>query len=446
MYRKILIGLTLFTTSLATKAQENSPYSRYGLGDIATNQHTAARGMGGMTAAFTDGQAVNTNNPASYANIKLVTYDLGFMLDNRTLKSTNPEGSFSSTNLTPSYITLAFPINAKKGMGMVIGVKPYTRVNYSILQNTRVTGIDSLQYLYEGNGGLNQIFVGFAKRWKSLSLGINGGYLFGKKETSTKTLFANDTVQYYKSLTNTNTTYGKLFFNVGLQYEATFNKKLTASTGVTTSSFLRLGAMGSIKQNMNAVTDRQVETFAFNTAGGTVRLDSITSQKELEGTIVLPASYTIGIMYGNNISTKLGAYDRWMFGVEYSATQWTQFRYYGLQDKVANAWMFRTGTQYTPDALNSKSFFGRSTYRLGFYTGQDYINADGNKLKVSAITMGLGFNLRKFRAYDNQFTLINTSLELGKRGSAKNNLTENFVKVSLGLSLSDVWFIKRKYD
>jgi hypothetical protein len=63
-----------------------------------------------------------------------------------------------------------------------------------------------------------------------------------------------------------------------------------------------------------------------------------------------------------------------------------------------------------------------------------------------AFTLGAGFPFRKFRSYDNQYTLLNWAFEFGKRGSKVNNITENFFRVSLGLSLSDLWFIKRKYD
>lgn len=59
------------------KAQENSPYSRYGLGDIVPSQNTINRAMGGISAAYHDYQSINFTNPASYANISLVTYDLG---------------------------------------------------------------------------------------------------------------------------------------------------------------------------------------------------------------------------------------------------------------------------------------------------------------------------------------------------------------------------------
>ncbi|MEK7198910.1 MAG: hypothetical protein AAB212_03185, partial [Bacteroidota bacterium] len=40
---------------LNTQAQQNSPFSRYGLGEYYTNQHVISRSMGGLTAAYADG-------------------------------------------------------------------------------------------------------------------------------------------------------------------------------------------------------------------------------------------------------------------------------------------------------------------------------------------------------------------------------------------------------
>ena len=48
-------------------------------------------------------------------------------------------------------------------------------------------------------------------------------------------------------------------------------------------------------------------------------------------------------------------------------------------------------------------------YRVGYYMGKDYINADGNGYKVQAVTLGYSFNLRRYHSYDNQFTMINTA-------------------------------------
>ena len=44
--------LTLFIVTLSAEAQENSPYSRYGLGDMVPGQNIISRGMGGIAAGY----------------------------------------------------------------------------------------------------------------------------------------------------------------------------------------------------------------------------------------------------------------------------------------------------------------------------------------------------------------------------------------------------------
>src|SRR3569623_298392 len=104
MFRSFLLVSILFSVS-ALQAQENSPFSRYGLGDLYPQQNIAARGMGGTSAAFISPQTVNTMNPATYGFIRTsVKFDVGISIDQRTLKSANPKATYSSANFLPSYI------------------------------------------------------------------------------------------------------------------------------------------------------------------------------------------------------------------------------------------------------------------------------------------------------------------------------------------------------
>jgi hypothetical protein len=41
---------------------------------------------------------------------------------------------------------------------------------------------------------------------------------------------------------------------------------------------------------------------------------------------------------------------------------------------------------------------------------------------------------------------LNLALQVGQRGGGASNFKENFVQFTVGYSLSDVWFNKRKYD
>jgi len=141
----------------------------------------------------------------------------------------------------------------------------------------------------------------------------------------------------------------------------------------------------------------------------------------------MPFNYTVGFQIAKTIynkSTPDSRLNRWSIGADYTAGQWTDYRFYGSPDRLDNSYMYRVGGEVTPNILTGKGFFETSTYRAGFYTGKDYINADGNGYKVTAFTLGVGFNLRKYRSSYNQYTLINTSFEFGKRGTNVNNITE----------------------
>ncbi|MDB5232898.1 MAG: hypothetical protein JWN76_3703 [Chitinophagaceae bacterium] len=428
-------------------SQENSPFSRYGLGDVYPYQPISTRAMGGVSTSFLDGQSINTTNPASYSYNRFVTYDFGLSVDSRSLKSTKPAGAYSSTNFTPSYLTLAVPINQLKGIGMAIGLRPVTRINYNVSQRGRLNGIDSFTTVYEGNGGLNQFFLGFGKRWHSFAVGVNGGFNFGRKEANTRTILLNDTVAYRSGLQGTTTSFKGLFLEGGLMYEA----KLATAAGKIKGSkeiyFLRLGATGALKQTLHASMDSLAETFVYDANGGTQKLDSVKSVNNIKGNIIYPRKFSAGVMLQKAYSDERGSFDRWMLGADITMQNWSSdYRFFNRTDNVNNSFIFHIGGSYIPDATDTRRFWSRVTYRAGFYSGKDYINADTKGLKTYAGTFGFGFPIRKWRAYDYQFSLVNTSFEIGKRGTGVNNVTESFFKFSLGLSLSDIWFRKHKYD
>ncbi len=441
---KSKLGFLLLLSSFAASSQENSPFSRYGLGDVFYGQHVINRGLGGLTAAYRDplGQSVNSYNPASYSGISLVTYDIGLAIDSRSLRSAEPVKKFRSTNFTPSYVLLGLPLIRKKNkktnqmepnVGLVFGLKPVSKISYSIIDNRRVTNIDSVATLYEGDGGLYQGFIGLGKRWGGLSIGVNGTYNFGRKETDTRTIFLNDSVNYQYSNYSTVTTYNKFTLSGGLQYQFKTSK----------NTQMRLGFQGNAKHTLSASQDKIRETFFYDANGVLVPIDTASSKTNVEGTIQLPRSYTAGIAFETKTKEQL---TRMMLSAEYESTKWSDYRFYGQPDKLIDNWQFRVGAQLSPDYLHALTFWSRVTYRAGFFTGKDHINADGNELKTYGITLGAGFPVLKRNSYTNQYSNIHTAFEFGKRGSQVNNVTESFFRFSVGFSLSDVWFIKRRYD
>src|ERR1700740_918089 len=67
--------LVLFLLILLTEngfSQDNSPYTRYGLGDIVPSSNINTRAMGGIAAGYNDFLAINFSNPASYGSFQTV--------------------------------------------------------------------------------------------------------------------------------------------------------------------------------------------------------------------------------------------------------------------------------------------------------------------------------------------------------------------------------------
>lgn len=430
---------------MSATAQENSPYSRYGIGDLTPNHNVFTRGMGGIAAGITDTRSVNFTNPASLTSIYNTIFDVGTEIDYRILKSSNPAKKFTSANTYVSYLTMAFPLTtpkmAKKNMfwAMSFGIKPVSKMNYKIEKNERLTGIDSLNTLYEGSGGLNQAFFGTGFKYKNLSVGINAGYMFGNKDYNTILTFISDSsFFYYLSNSSNKTTFGGLFINGGLQYDIALARDEKNPDIITKK--IKLGVYGNLQQNLKARTDIVRETIFYDQNGGYYRLDSVYEEKDVKGTIKLPAMIGIGATYQDA---------NWLFGADFEYGNWASYRYYGQTDAVQNNWTIRAGAQYYPAKDNTpvKKYFNFVKYRAGFYYGTDYIKINQNRPDYG-FTIGTGMPLTSLKriSYTGEYVVLNTALEFGNRGNRQTNLRESVVRFSIGVSMNARWFQKPKYN
>ncbi len=456
MTKYILVLIAAFGLQISAQAQENSPYSRYGIGDLTPSQNVITRAMGGVTAGYNDVnnpyayQTINSTNPATYGSLSMryaqapavlrpfnTIFELGSETDIRTLKSSNPSKKYSNTNALFSYLQLGFPIAGKKlekkgtSIGMVLGFKPVSRINYSIAKNSRISGIDSISTLYEGTGGATQAFVGSGIRIKNFSIGFNTGYMFGNKDYGTRLGFINDTVTYYKSNSTTKTNFGGVFFNAGFQYHINLKNK----------AIIVIGAYGNLQQKLKASQDIIRETFAYDpNSNDKYRIDSVYESKNVKGKLEYPSSFGAGFTYqseGGNL----------LFGTDFEMTQWSNYRFYNQADFVQNNWVIRAGAQYMPKPSNStkRKYFNKVKYRAGFNYSPGYIKLTDNLPEYTA-TFGAGFPLTSLSRLSNEFVVLNTALEIGGRGNKTSLVRENITRFSIGLAMNARWFLKPKYD
>ncbi len=261
--------------------KQNSPYSRYGIGDMRSGTNIAYRGLGHATTAIADGFTVNTDNPASYATIALTTYEAAGEGISTVVRSNNQ--SYSTGMATLAYMNLAFPIG--KHMGMALGVKPSSRSFYNIQDSAiganGIPGIGDALRIYFGDGSINKAFIGFAGKAAGVSLGFNFGYMFGNMRT-TSALVNIDTSTAINSEFSKYTRIGGVYYNLGAMYEVNLNKKYK----------LTIGATADLSQSINAERDQY--WISYLGVGGISSYDTVLKTNNVKGQMVLPLSFGFG--------------------------------------------------------------------------------------------------------------------------------------------------------
>ncbi|RZL51949.1 MAG: hypothetical protein EOO93_22880, partial [Pedobacter sp.] len=148
--------LSLLALSLGSYAQTTvqSPYSKFGLGNLRGSVLPQQRGMGGIaTGVFRSSGISNINmqNPASYAGIYLTTLDIGMSGSSTELKTSSlSENSF---NASLSHVAMAFPITQKSALS--VGILPYSELGYDFKNTVSIgtgTSAKTVDYLYNGEG------------------------------------------------------------------------------------------------------------------------------------------------------------------------------------------------------------------------------------------------------------------------------------------------------
>ncbi len=449
--RKVIRFVLLFVVSASAMpvfAQDNSPYTRYGLGDLVPSTNVNSRGMGGISAAYNNFLFINYSNPASYGSFESIIeqkskkqqlgraiLDVGLNFESRTLSQPGNLEKFTASNALFSHVQIGIPL--KRNWGLSFGLRPVSRISYKIQSRELLPGIDSAITTNQGDGGASLASLGTGYKFNfgkhSLSLGINGGYLFGKKDYSARRSIINDSLQYNSGNFQTVTTFGNLYYNAGLQYRVQFNPKYS----------LAIGAFGNWEQSLNATQNVIRETYFFNENSGNVTLDSVYKNTS-KGKIIYPSSLTVGFVIEKTERT--GKESNWLVGVDFSQSKWEDYRYFGQKDLLRNKWELHVGGEYRP--IPRRNYFSNIAYRAGFFTGPDYIEVQaGKKLPVVGGSVGLGLPVANYnRLSPGSATIINLAFEYIKRGNNDNLLKENLFRFSLGFSLSDYWFRRKKYE
>jgi hypothetical protein len=130
-----------------------------------------------------------------------------------------------------------------------------------------------------------------------------------------------------------------------------------------------------------------------------------------------------------------------MAGVNFNYTHATAYRSFNEPDSFKTSYKISAGLQWIPNETALEGIFNRMKFRVGGYYQHYPLYINNTQLKQYAATVGIGIPVKRY------FSDIDFAFEFGKLGTTKNKLLEEqFIRGTLGFSISDRWFIKRKYD
>ncbi|MEO5911375.1 MAG: hypothetical protein ABIP95_10835 [Pelobium sp.] len=427
--KKYILGfafLLLLALNVNAQSTTNSPYSKFGIGNLKGSYLPQFRAIGNLAYGIsTIGgyQNINVSNPASYSQIRLTVFDVGASAN---LQSLN-KGSLSERgfNSSLSHLTFAVPITKKSGLS--IGLLPYSNLGYEFTNTTTVDTF-KVNQVYSGEGGLSKAYLGYGIGiGKHLSLGVNMSYIFGNLKESRSTEFNQYYFGFLNSRTTENNSVGGLYFDLGAQYIAFINKKTRLTIGYT----------GGAEKKLNSTINSLSTRYQVNTQNDTeLTADTTLFKNDVSGKLILPTNHNFGF--------SIERLNKWLIGADVRLANWSQFRNSGVNPNLNNTFGFSVGGQITPNINAVTNYLKLIDYRAGFSYDKTYLNINNTDIDVKSLNFGLGFPLISARS---AFYKINFTTELGKRGTLENNLVkENFVNFHLGFTINDRWFQKYKYD
>ena len=411
--------LTMVTGMAIAQNNTNSPYTRYGYGDLSDQSFGNSRAMGGIAFGLRDGAQINPLNPASYTAIDSLTFlfEGGVSLQNMNISGSGVK--LNAKNSSFDYLAMQFRLHPR--IAMSVGLLPFSNVGYSVSDSKVDNGVSQTRS-FTGDGGLHQLYGGIGvKVLKNLSLGVNASYFWGDI-TRTRTVIYPATSESYSYIQQMGVSISDYKLDFGAQYTLDLSKKHS----------MTIGAVFSPKHKLN--NDYTITTQV-----------STTNSNNLDATFEVPNTFGVGFTYN---------YDkRLTVGLDYSLQQWSKTKFdvntpdEAVREDFKETYTYcdrhkiSVGAEYIPNLIG-RSYLSHIKYRLGAYYTTPYYKVGGKEAtREYGVTAGFGLPVPRSRSIlsiSGQFVRIS--------GQEAAFVNENIFRVSIGLTFNERWFFKRRVE
>lgn len=407
------------TVAVAAQTSSNSPYTRYGFGELSDQNFGNSKAMGGIAYGLRNGFQINAANPASYTAVDSLTFlfDAGMSLQNTNFQENGVKTNAKNSRV--DYIAMQFRLF--KRMAMTAGFLPFSTVGYNMNQTKVIAkdeygnNISSLAQ-YSGDGGLQQVFVGVGyKVFDNLSVGANFSYLYGDITHTASTTFSNSNA--FSSVRSDKISISDYKIDLGLQYTHRFGKKHAVN----------VGAVYSFGHDLNSDGFMYQETYNSSSVIQGQTADSISNA------FGLPSTFGAGVTY---------VYDnRLTVGADLTYQNWEDVDFYNKKGNFSNRTKVSFGAEYLPNPV-SRNYLNRIRYRVGAHYATPYTKVNGQESNRE-YGVSFGFGLPIFQSK----SILNISGQYVKMSpKIKGMLEENVLRLNIGLTFNERWFMKWKVD
>ena len=421
---RILVSFLIASSAMTAFAQgaTNSPYSQFGLGEIAQQGSSQNRGMDGLGIALHQGNQVNAANPASYAYVDSLTmlFDMGLSASLTHFEENGVKKNARTGNF--EYVLGSFRL--LKNVGATFGVLPVTNVGYDYISSRYMSDTQSTMLTsYNGDGGLQKLFVGLGGRVGNLSAGFNVGYLWGGYThsivLSSSTAVNNLTKKYQSDVSS-------YVLDFGLQYDLLLGKKDKVTLGATYGLGHKLNADATCNIiNSNATISKADTTHLI-----------------INDALELPHTFGAGLAYSHLNTLTIGVDATMQRWGDLKFPKESDGQYQLASDMLKDSYKVTVGTEWVP-RYNSRRLIDRIKYRIGAsYMTPYYKIGTIDGPKQYSVSAGFGIPIQN---QINARSYLNISAQWVKQ-SVDGLLKENTFRINVGVTFNERWFAKWKVE
>ena len=421
--KNILLTLlvALVATNVFGQADVESPYSLFGVGQLAGNSmNVRLKGMGGVGNAVSGGGLINTCNPATLAKMDSLAFlfDAGVYIKTSTFSTSNK--SEQGSNASFDYLAMAFGFT--DWWKTALGVQPCSTSGYKMVVGGYNDGMGSYNTVFRGSGGLNQAFWSNAFRiGKHFSIGANAYYVFG--DTQRVTTIYPDSTYILGSRRSVDMQVSSFMFDYGLMYDTKLGSDMHLSLGLTYDQSVRLrGKQTLFIRSIMETMDTDVEYL----------IDTVQYMVDGNARVTMPQ----GMGFGFSLQKD----NRWAIAADFNWRQWSHFAREGVTETLDDSWRVAAGFEFMPTYSSVSNYFRRAHYRVGANFERGFLCLNDHYINKVGVTAGVSLPLPR------SLSKVNLAVEVGQYGTKQAGLIqEHYLKFDVGVSVFERWFVKRKY-